>query len=54
MLWIKYTKKFLVRGRVRMTKDKKLNEVIDIISEMIIKYIEDSRELNNKEQIKNI
>ena len=37
-----------------MTKDKKLNEVIDIISEMIIKYIEDSRELNNKEQIKNI
>lgn len=27
-----------------MTKDKKVNEVIDLISEMIIKYIADNKQ----------
>ncbi|MDY4606006.1 hypothetical protein [Clostridium tertium] len=33
-----------------MTKDKQVNEVIDLISEMIIKYIEDNRQYKRESE----
>lgn len=37
-----------------MTNDKKISEVLDIISEMIIKYIEDCRETKNDSDLEAI
>lgn len=37
-----------------MTNDKKISEVVDIISEMIIKYIEDCRETKNDSELEEL